>query len=264
MRSFLPPLAIALAAVAVGCRCDNDSESAPPGDPITACARTLSAISELPPERLSDWVDMYGQGCAGMYREPKCREAWVRKSDEVAVQRTRRIMITCAEEYCPLVGAPVPAMCSVDRAAAAPAELTAQWPEMHAAMLSRDLGVGRDAGAVRALNRLFIPVTMPLERDAEAGAQPAPTTVIRVESSPAGLQVQLQHDGGVKTYKLKLSPTDEELKQLQAELKSEGPTPESRAVIEAQPDAPYGAVMKILETAKSAGYEKIALSVLRP
>jgi biopolymer transport protein ExbD len=263
MRLCFPPLVIALAIALAGCRCDEGSEPALAGDPITACARTLSAISELPPERLSEWVDMYGRGCAGLYREPRCREAWLAKTNEVAVQRTRRIMVTCADEYCPVVGPPAPAMCSMDRAAAEPSALTADWPEMHAAILGRDLGVDRDAGAVRALNRLFIPVSAPVERAPEAGVQPS-ATVIRVQSSTGGLQVQVQYDGGSKTYKLGVRPTDEELKRLQAEFKSESPTPQSRAVIEAHADAPYGAVMKILEAAKAAGYEKIALSTTAP
>jgi biopolymer transport protein ExbD len=35
-------------------------------------------------------------------------------------------------------------------------------------------------------------------------------------------------------------------------------------VIQAQPEAPYGAVMKVVDAAKAAGFQKISMSVNAP
>jgi len=250
-----------------GCRgCDSSDEGSngpvEAGHPIDQCGRALGAIAKLPPDQMNLWPDLYGFGCAGLYRQPRCRAAWLVRSDASPPERTRAVILACADDYCPIVEQPAPALCTMDRSAVDAVRLTEMWPELHALILSRELQVAPDSGAVEALNRLFVPVTIPVERPADAAAQ-LPSTVIRMQLADGKVEVTIGMDGGDRKWMLPTAPVEPDLKELKQEFVRQAPTPESRAVIESTGEVPYGAVMKVLEVAKEAGYTRIALSVSR-
>lgn len=260
-------LLIALASVGSGCRgCDGSVEgTAPqlePGHPIDRCSKALAAIAQLPPEQLSQWPDVYAQGCAGLYKQPRCHAAWLAMTDAAPPDRTKAVIVACSDEYCPIVQQPPPAICGMDRSTLDAARLTAYWADLHAYILARELGTTPDSGAVEAINRLFVPVSIPVERPGDA-ALTQPALVIRITLVGGKAEVTIGQDGGDKKWVIPASPADTDMKDLKQEFVRTAPTPDSRAVIESTGEVPYGAVMKVLESAKEAGYSKIALSVSR-
>ena len=145
-------LLVLISALLVG-GCDKEVSVAPDAGASHAaaahCGLTVYWISESlrESERGLDVLARYAKGCAAVYRRAQCRDAWTRegakpapKDAASATMDPRHVAIAkaCSAAYCFSLSPPTPKLCA-DAAAVSAAEVMAAWPELHAAILERDL-----------------------------------------------------------------------------------------------------------------------------
>jgi biopolymer transport protein ExbD len=240
------------------------SEPSGSSDAVGRCAVALVALGNKvasaaadDPGKLAEIDAMrdYARGCGEVYREAACREAWRSVADTpraapsaprigpVTEPRTSALASACRDVYCPLLPEPKPGLCAA--ASQDDAQLTAGWPELHDAIVARDLSDRPELA--QAIRRLFTPVVVPVELP-DAGP-PDP---------PAQLTVEL-HAGGELIVDGK--PVTDDTRVLELARQARSKDPELRAVIKAESSVTHGRVMRILDLLKQAGISKIAFGV---
>jgi biopolymer transport protein ExbD len=240
--------------------CDRDQPTpvAPPSeDAVAACALTLMDISKKVGELSQpgglanlDVLRDYARGCADLYRETECREAWRKVADTprapvdtLDAPSDARITLVgraCSSAYCQHLPEPKPTACAanIDEE-----KLFASWPELNNAILTRDLAAVPTL--VKAIQKLFTPVVVPLELPPSAS----------VAEAPPRFEVEIDADGQVSVNGARVS--DERLLELAQQAAK---SPDARAVIKANRDTRHGRVMQILDLLKRANMARIAFA----
>jgi hypothetical protein len=99
-----------------------------------AALRTLHNDAQSRDEALAT----FRRACAGVQREPRCRDAWVAASKAPRAKQARALVRGCRDRYCARLAAPRPRLCEPPPPSGV--ALDAAWAEFEHAVWRHDLG----------------------------------------------------------------------------------------------------------------------------
>lgn len=247
-------------ALPVGACGDDDAADPPHPDPraaIDACREGLEGLQDVPVEGRSTSL---GRACADLYAEPACRNA-MRDSGEVPPERRAATLArTCRDVYCPKLAEPRPALCDLHFDEARARELPAMWSELSHAALVHDMGRDR-AEQVRGIFSAAAVAEVPRTDDIEAPPTEAPSPSVQVavrRDDQGTFHLHVTHPSG-ETMTREL--TDLDAQAVAGAVPSAGELgDDASAIIAADRELPYDAVVTVMDGLRVAGYARISFA----
>jgi hypothetical protein len=123
--------ALLVGAMSAGCRKEKPPQSRQVTDCLTSIDHALEATT------MADVTKAYYGGCAEVFTQPACKDAWKAAATAPTDKQLGMIATACRKTYCPDLEAYSLAICR-DDFEATPDALERDWPPLFAAMLSRE------------------------------------------------------------------------------------------------------------------------------
>ena len=215
---------------------------------------------------------MDATACANLYREKRCRDAWLARNDPTAdpSQFAPHVFRACRAAYCPKLRPPKPAACAGDPSWL-PSELVVPMAELNRRILMFELGAARAeeiASAFAAAPRaapapksavppamaLPIPVGCKVESEAKEASVAVLISVTAERVKMGATTVAVGGDMAERVQKV--DALYEALKRMRAAWRSAHPTAPftGAALLQVTEDAPAVVVKSVFQTVAYAGF----------
>lgn len=250
-------LMFSLLTGAASCR---RSDGAIPDSAIEACVAATVAASANP--SLAEQAVMMASGCRGLYKEPRCRQAFSELGAIEPTARSEHIATACKQAYCPLLPNPKPDLCR--NLSDSPQRLASQWPELQLAIWNRDLGAERTLALVAWLSRFNSLTETRLERltlpPADPGAA-APQPRLRID--PEGFLVNLSSGEQWPIARCGSAYDRAALGEKLCRIKQTGRVPNT-LMIGVSDQVAYGELVAAVDVATASGFTDVSVQDLSP
>lgn len=217
-------------------------------DPVDTCVAAIAAARDAD---VGGRFRVLAEGCKTIYAEPACREAWSRAATADPAEALSIAVFGCAEAYCPKLDEPRPALCGAPGGAAS----LAQWPELQARILERELSIVQRAKlAAAGVERVLAP-SEPIEVALPPVSPPRETSLqVRLRQPVPGTLSLGVGDGADETL-----PEAALADRLGAKLAALPPG--GRVVLAVDGAVPYAFVVQTIDVLRASGRTDFALAV---
>jgi biopolymer transport protein ExbD len=191
-----------------------------------------------------------------VYAEPACNAAWATADAADPAARPRMIIDACSAAYCPKLADPKPRLCVSSKTLPSSfrRELL-EWTEFHLRVLTPALGLERRPALLAKL-AVYLSAFPSFGR-----TPPMKVTLPGLKGASTGLAkdltVVVTRDGKFAVDGKAMTP-----EALTALLKAKHrAAPDTRILIAADKLAPHGAVVSLMDIAKSVGFKRLGVAV---
>lgn len=223
-------------------------------------AELMMCLEEAPTTAL-DGVRAAAACIAAKIKRPACRTAWTHLDGSQTA--TASVSRACTGEYCDVLPQPKPQLCAEPGRELVSTEDLRLWTEFHAAVLAHDMAMRRPEQLAWLGAQLASTAPLGYEHRGPVETSirlPKPTPLPKPSAEPdKALVVMLAADGALSVDGKPVDTADFETALGRATQAAPGSS--LGMILQADSTVPYAQVVAILDRAKAAGIERIAIAV---
>jgi biopolymer transport protein ExbD len=254
-----PVATVAVPAAAPSASASGSPQVSRPTQALARCSGAYARFAAAEPEHAGEATGDIAVSCADLYSESACAEAFRRWRVTPVESRAGAVVAACRDAYCPLLSHPRPSLCARTDLPA-PSELAGPWQELHARILSRELGTSVEA--ISSLTRFPTGRATSIRLDVPEPTSAAASPIITIRPEPSG-GARVSLDGG-PSIRVSASAGAREMQPIVQALKLKGVGPSARVVLAADRQVTFSQVIALVDALRQSGIRDIAFAVATP